>query len=262
MQISIAAFAFGVIVGGFSYGIYFRLPYILTAISMLISLATSFFLYEEKNYQHHHKTLKESLKENLQGFKQLAKINMRAYLLPIILIMFIAYLYDYGFPKPAIAVNFGFYEKEQALIYALMALLNITIIGLLPRIRRFIKDKLGLNLVTFLLGIGFMLASLKLGYLGLLVLIMIELSWNVADPWISIIVNKNIESKYRATTLSTLQFISKLPYILINFILGKAIDNGAANLFHLILGVMIIVLISGSILVNKRNKNNLSLVES
>ena len=175
------------------------------------------------------------------GFKQLSEQKLRPYVLPILVISIVTFLYDWGFSRPSMAFSFGYDEKTQPLIFALMSVAAAILVGFLTQIRKKTRDFVGLNSLNFLIGIGFVLSYLKLGWYGVFVMLLIELSWNLAEPWISVIINNNIGSTYRATTLSTMQFIAKIPFLVINIFLGESIDGGYMRLFNLGLGILIVL---------------------
>ena len=254
-QTGILAFSIAVIIGGLAYTLYFRLPNILMAGTNLIALAFAFFLKENLNKSSELKSLAPNfIQDTKLGVKELLNNNLKPFLIPIFLMTVVAFLFDWGFSRPAMAVSFGFGPKEQSFIFSLMAVISIFAVGFVPRIRKKFTDYQGLQGLNIVLGVCFMLSFLRLGFYGVLVMILIEMSWNMAEPWISIIVNKHIASKYRATTLSAVQFISKLPYVVINLVLGEAIDGGLVRIFHLGLGFAILSLILVNFML-VRNKN-------
>ena len=139
--------------------------------------------------------------------------------------------YDWGFSKPAMAVNFGFFERGQSFIYAFFAVINAYFILKSPFIRNKIGDFKGLIIINLVMGLGFFFASFKLGYLGIITMIVIEIAGVISEPWVSTIINDRISSTFRATTLSTLEMLGKLPFLLINLLGGIALDGDNANRF-------------------------------
>ena len=95
--------------------------------------------------------------------------------------------------------------------------------------------------LVIIICLGFILSIFKFGYFGILILLLIEGASNLAEPWISTIVNKNIDSEFRATTLSTMHFISKTPFLILNIIAGRFLDLGYINYFHLIMGLTFLI---------------------
>jgi hypothetical protein len=90
------------------------------------------------------------------------------------------------------------------------------------------------------------LAALPLGVAGAGVLCLIRASGALSQPWASVVVNREIPSEDRATTLSTVALISKLPYILLSTLAGRAVANGDFPLFLLAMGGSILFLLAVS----------------
>ena len=170
----------------------------------------------------------------------------------ILTIMVLFYLYDWGFSKPAMAVSFGYGPRGQAVIYTLMALVNTWLLGKLPLFRKRLGDFKGIISLNLLIGVGYMLSVLNWGYIGILILLLIEISGALSEPWISTIVNRSINSQDRATTLSSLEFVSKIPFIFLIIISGNGIENQTLKQLHLMLGIIILFITLISIFINKK----------
>jgi hypothetical protein len=234
---TIITFAITASIGGFMYGVYFRLPHILMAICLTIGWLATFWLKEPPKENGQQKVVSITL----AGLKQLANPNLRPYIVSTISILVIYFIYDWGFAKPAIAVHFNMFSREQGVAYALMAIINASLVGLLPRIRRRLGDLKGLRWLNVIAAIGFLLTIMPLGWWGITAMIGIEIACNLSDPWLSIIINKHIASQYRATALSAIQVVGRFPYLVINLILGALIDKGQSQIVFVILGAGVIV---------------------
>ena len=239
-QLTTASFALTVLIGGFIYQYYIRLPHLLYALANLTACLYAFSLSENHGLSKGFDNSANILANNLTGFKQLRQLNFRLFIAPILLILSFFFLYDWGFSKPSMALNFGFRVEGQAVIYAAFSIINIIGIRALPWFRKINGDRLGLLALSLLMGLGFVMGSLPLGYFGVLALIMIELAGYVGTPWIKLVVNERISSQFRATTLSTIEFLAKLPYVFTNILLGSFLDTNRANSFHLVVGIFII----------------------
>ena len=86
-------------------------------------------------------------------------------------------------------------------------------------------------------------------------MILIMIAGGLAAPWISIIVNKRIDSKNRATTLSTVALLTKIPYVLVAVAAGKMIEEGKIGLFARSTGLVIfgVILLSMMIILLYRS---------
>lgn len=245
-QFSIATYAVSVLFGGFLYAVHFRLPHFLMFLNFIVAFAFSLLLKEPI---HTFKKLAVDLKVKniLIGFRQLLAAKLRAYLPVATAILILFFLYDWGFAKPAMAVNFGYYAQGQGIVYAIMAVISVSIVGLLPKIRLKFGDKRGLKLLLTLISFGFILSVFRFGFWGIAILLLIETAGNLAEPWISVVINKNIDSEYRATTLSTLNFFSRTPFLFLNMLAGRLLDLKLINYFHLVIGLIFLtpILVNG-----------------
>jgi hypothetical protein len=99
---------------------------------------------------------------------------------------------------------------------------------------------LGLRLLGIIFIIGFVLVAFPLGYAGGIVMVILSINKALTAPWVSVVVNRELPSEYRATALSAIEMIKKIPYILVAGIAGAMIDK--QMLFQLCLGIAIVVL--------------------
>ena len=75
--------------------------------------------------------------------------------------------------------------------------------------------------------------SLPLGSGGAAVMLLMHLSGVTSRVWTNIVVNERTPSEIRATTLSTVALLTKLPYVLVAVIAGLMIDAGQLGTFVL-----------------------------
>ena len=242
LQISLLAYIIAVPIGGFLYTVNFRLPNLLEALSMLVSIFVAMKLMDVNVTT---KSLESTfkLKEILIGFRELWSIKLRPYIIPSFMIISVFELYDWGLSKPAMATTFGLDTRGQAVIYTILAVANILTIGMLSRMRRSWGDYWGLRLLNFFSGLAFMISSYSIGYLGIGILWILEFSGNLGGPWTSSVINEHTRSTYRATTLSTLAFMTRIPHLFVNIIAGLALDGDGIGVFHWWLGIIIIFLV-------------------
>lgn len=255
-QITTVLFSITVLIGGFIYQYYFRLPHLLFALSNFFALIASLFLIEKSVNNSSFENIENPLRKNLVGFEQLKRPTIRPFLVTSLTVLAFFFLYDWGFSKPTIALNAGFHVEAQAVIFSILSIFNVVAISLLPRMRKMFSDEKGILLLVLLMGLGFVIGSTNIGYLGIIALVVIEMAGFVGKPWISIALNSQISAQYRATTLSTLEFISKIPFIFINIILGGLLDSGRSNIFHLYVGFTMIVI---AVIVFAKRRASLSL---
>lgn len=243
-QTKIKYFAYGVatILGGFLYLVHFRLPHLLTSIVDISVFILALSLVEVQISRPPKVGFINYLKQNLEGFRQLARKELRPFIILIIAFQTIFFLYDWGLSKATMAVNFGYNSAGQGIIYTIMAMVSIYVVGKMTYIRNKMGDFKGIIFLNVTLGLGFILSALPWGYYGVIVLLLIESIGAISSPWVSTVINKNINSQDRATTLSSLEFVSKIPFVFLVFISGSKIENQTINDLHIYVGCGLIVL--------------------
>jgi MFS family permease len=255
-QMIIIVFALTASMGGWLYSIYFRLAHILSAAAACIALIASFFFKEvgvKKKYIDH---VKIFINQHKQGFTELLLPQMKVFVIPSLVLAVLMRMYDWGISKPSIAVGFGFYAKEQSILYAGMAIICAIIVGQLGWFQKKLSDFNGVTLIGVAVAMGYVLSGLRLGWWGVGVMLLIESAGRLSYAWVPAIVNKRISSTYRATTLSTLEFIGRVPYIGLNFLAGAAVDGKYIGIFHVVLGAVGLILFVVWYFMEKKRANS------
>jgi len=242
------------LIGGFLFAYNFRLPHILWGCGFVIGAILAWFLVEPK-VDTEKFSFKVYLKQLSVGFRELTQTGLRRFLGFFFILVGVYYLYSWGFIRPAIATSFGFYAKEQGIILPLLTLYGALIVRTVPYFKKKLSDISGLVILSIIMALGFLISSFPVGYYGLIAMVLIATAGKLSSPWISIIVNKKIESKYRATTLSTVALMTKIPYVLIAVMAGKMVEESNLNLFNMSTATVIIIIaiLSASIVFLRRN---------
>lgn len=237
--VSILSSNINIAVGGLLYLVDYRLPYIAWGIFYFSTFILSFF-YEE-TFQREKFNLSLYFKQLYKGFLQLIAPHMRAYFVVILALRGMIYTYGMGMLKPSIALGFGFGEKTQSFLFSIVGFLILPLVYRMPKFRRKISDKKGLYILTILLGLSFILSSLPLGYLGVLPIVLFSICGSLTFPWVSVVINNEVPSKYRATTMATTNLLMKLPYVLSAVFMGRIIEKNELPTFTFVLGIVIIL---------------------
>ncbi len=240
----------GAISGGFMYQYWFRLPYIAQGVIAGIATVLSIGLYEPSVDSQKY-NFKLFVIQNISGFKELfsnIKIS-QASIIFIILgssyfiassILGISQLNEYGMDASKVGLVFGFgyiIAASASFIY--------------PSIRNSYSPKILLICVSLVLIGSFLLAANAGIVLGSLLIIGRIASSTTFRNTRSIVLNKWISSKNRATSLSTMVLLSQLPYAVFAYPIGKYIEMYSPNSFAFVLGVSIILLLVLQFLVFK-----------
>ena len=242
-----------IMTGGVMYVLHYRSTHLAMSVAIFLAWIVSFGLREPHSDTDKFEIHKwwETLKA---GVRQLFLPALKPFVVVIFLLMGANYIYDWGLLQPAIATSFGYFDRGQAVAFTIFGILGALIIRALPKLRARISDKRGLYLLTILMGLGFALAAFPLGYWGIIAMLIISLSGQLVYPWISVVVNKEIAANHRATALSTVALITKIPYVFVAIIAGKMIDRGDLWLFNAVVSGAIIFSIIVSIALTRSRK--------
>jgi MFS family permease len=244
-----------ILIGAWLYHLEMRLPHYAAAAAYVIGLIAALALTEPKLY--HEKPVfspRVYLRQWLIGFQWLTRPPLLRILPLILALMGGFFLFAYGLIQPAIALSFGFDADAQAITQAILSITAAGVIATLPWMRRQISDYRILLILAVLLFLGFLGSALPLGYAGFAVLWVMYIAGGLSTPVISLIVNQAIESKDRATTLSTVSLMSKIPYVLSAIIAGQMIETGTFALFNVGVAAVILGLTGLSVLAWYRHR--------
>lgn len=202
------------ILGGLLYKFNPRYPFIAWLIFLIIAIFLIFLSREPKV-----DTIKVSLqnyfKQLSSGIRTLSSQRLRTFIVPIIFLYVFARLYQ-GIIRQSMAGHFGFNGETFAYLFGLTmipaAFLSYKFDILVKKYGE--KKLLLFILFTYLSAFTFALFANNF-ILGGTVFLFLMVAEYIAQPYISLIVNERIDSKYRVTTLSTLALISQIPYILL-----------------------------------------------
>lgn len=242
-------------IGGFLYSISSGLPFFAAGISTFIGFLIAITLTEPKV-----DTEKFSFKgyfiQFKSGFENLLSSRLLKFTILIFALLFVAEL-GQGFIRQSSAKYFGFNGSNFGYLLSFTTIVATIIIFQLDNINRKLKD---LGMFIFLI-ISFVIAY-TIAYLsnnifsGVAVFTLIAISGRVSAPFVSLVVNHNIDSKNRATTISTVSLIKQLPYILVVMLIPQiAQETNISNLFLIMIGILITGLILGLVVFSIQQKN-------
>ncbi len=245
--------------GAILYALHIRLPYVFwgtaQAFGFLVAVSLHEPISELKRF-----TFKNYVSQLIQGTKLLFSSPLRKYIVSIFSILGIYFVFEFGILKPAMALSFGFNEKILGVLTPVMYIVSAVAIYHLHRLRKLLGDSNGLLILSFGIGTCLLISTLGLGVWGFIPLILISVLGNLGNPWLSVIINAKIPSEYRATVLSSVAFITKIPYVFMSILLGSSLEDGILYDFTLVLSIIIFASIFLPMLrCLKRSKNTVVL---
>lgn len=224
--------------GTILYALHIRLPYVFWGTAQVSGFLVALSLHEPISELKCF-TLKNYVNQLIQGTKLLFSSPLRKYIVSIFSILGIYFVFEFGILKPAMALSFGFNEKVLGVLTPVMYILSALTIYNLHRLRKLFGDSNGLLILSFGIGTCLLVSTLGLGVWGFIPLILISVLGNLGNPWLSVIINANISSEYRATVLSSVAFITKIPYVFMSILLGSSLEDGILYDFTLVLSIII-----------------------
>lgn len=235
------ASAFASVVGGFIYQFNISYPFYLVTLFYLCGFIISFFL-KEPNIDTEKFSWASYKKQTVQGFNQLFK-NQAMKKLSYFLIITAAFsVFAYQILIDLLMVEFGFNGMQIGILVSAIFVIS----ALASQATSFLTQKFQLLklifIINFLIAISFMMLSKLHLYYGAIAILFWAALNTLCANLSSIALNKKIVSRYRATTISTLTMLAKLPYIFGAVFIGQFMQIYSAKFFALIMGSLILIL--------------------
>jgi MFS family permease len=241
------------VIGGFLYALSPSLPFFANAFFYFLGIVTTLFLVEplidtEKfswtNY----------VNQTKQGIKQLTKtISIRNQTILLLSIGLIGVILDemlYSF----LGVEFGLKAESIGIVWAVIFLISAIAVQTTPFIRQSLGDKKAVILTGGVISITLIVSPILGLMFGVVSILLSSAFLAILTNLTSIIINKNTESKYRATTLSTFNMIKNIPYVLSAYFIGSLSDTISAKNSAMVLGLILIFFLLIQMIKVKPNK--------
>jgi len=240
----------GSVVGGFLYQIHHTLPYLSQAGITGIAAVAALWLKEPKIDSQKY-SFKLMIAQNVNGFKELFHnssvtftsltfITIAAGYYVASQILGISQAKEYGIEPSLVGILFG-------VGYILSALASV----FFPRLKKLLGNQRLLFLSVGALLCSFLFARYATMSVGAFLIILRIASSTTFRNTRSVRFNALFSSQNRATALSTLNLLSNLPYVVLAYFIGDAIDKTSPNQFAFTLGVILVSVI-GVLEVGKR----------
>lgn len=229
------------IMGGFFYDIFPGFPFLLTGVGGLIGFVLTFFLKEPKVNTNTF-SFNNFYKQTKQGLSQLFfKKPVRAITIFLLIIGLFMHIPE-EILDDVLAVEFGFAPEQLGILWGVILLVSAAVSQLTPYIKRNFEVEKSLFVIGVLTAITLIVSpwlGLVVGGLSLIIRVPLRTTYH---NLVSIIVNENTESRYRATTLSTFSLIRNLPYVAGAYFIGVLMDVYTAKVFAFALGVFLLLI--------------------
>lgn len=236
------------ILGGLLYHLLPGIPFFATATLSFLGMLGTLFLVEPK-VDREKFSLSNYFRQTKTGFRQLFQPVLKIKTINLIIIgVFLEILWE--ILDDTLMIEFGFKAQQLGWLYALSFLLAAAAVQTSP----WIKKKFGVLKSIDLIGYFFVITLIVSPKLGLILggaVILARSSFSQVLTNIgSDALNQGVESRYRATSLSTYSMLTKLPYVLTAVLIGQMMDLLTAKVFAVYFGLALLAAILGVKLIN------------
>jgi MFS family permease len=229
--------------GGLLYIVGFRLPYLVAGFTGMIGIISAFYLQEIKVKQIENWSVKAYLHQIKDGLTTLIK----PHIVPIagigLTVISVGYMYNWGILRPLTAERFGYNPTSYAFLLSLISLAVIVSMSLLKHLKGVIYLPLQILLTCLVYGLIFFMTGFSHSFIiGGLLMIGLAIGLTQTEILFSQFINEHTQSQHRATTLSAVALLTRLPYILLVVLIGKIAENNGLPLYTSIVGAVVIVI--------------------
>lgn len=230
------------ILGGFLYTINFQLPYIVTTLVAVGALISSFGL-EEPELDSIKVNLKVYLKQNWEGFLHIFRNSkIRAVSLFSVLINFVAYTGLWYLYEPRLAEG-GFPATWLAALVSGTYLIRAIGTKLIPKVLKLGDQNIPIILTLFQ-AFGSALSFIESKFGAISSVYLRKMSDGMRSPILARLQNVELESRYRATSLSAISLLGNILISLVGPLVGYLMEHGRASTtlgYSAIIGLVLVL---------------------
>ena len=229
------------IAGGLLYHFLPGLPFLATGTLSLMGMVGTLFLTEPA-IDSIKFSLKNYLRQTKTGFCQLFQPALKLKTIRLLTLgTFFIILWE--ILGDSLVIEFGFHEQQLGIFYAVLFLVSAGAVQFTPMIKRRFGTMRSIDIIGFIFMLT-LIISPKLGLIlgGITTLIRMSFS-QILKTITSDALNQGIESKYRATSLSTFGMLTSLPYVLTAVFIGQMMDILTARVFAFYFGLALLIVL-------------------
>ncbi|EKD80540.1 MAG: major facilitator superfamily MFS_1 [uncultured bacterium] len=246
-----AAWAISAIGGGYLYSLHFRSPWIIQGTMFLLAAILATRLIEPQ-LDSIMVTIRGALRQNIQGLRELFYSSSTTVMTLRLAVIGAGYFIAANILGASQAREYGMDATGTGWLFGIGCIFSV----LASRIYPYLRGKLGERKLVIITATIMVLSFLIARYVGLWIgcglIVMRIASSSTFRNTRSVIVNKWISSKNRATTLSSLNLLTQMPYIFLAPLFGMMIDKSSPNIFAWWMGIGILSLLGMVWLVQTR----------
>jgi MFS family permease len=239
-SLQLVAMAFAGLVSGVLYALNPSAPFLAVAAVSGIGAVLTLYLKEPAidTFQF---SFAGFIKQNKQGASELLRLLKKVWIMPLVLGVGSVWVLSDEMLETLLTVEFGFSEQLIGPFFALLFLLAAVASQLTPWLRRFFGTNQSIIILVFILAASYLTSPFVGIVSGGIILIIREAIARNLQNLTSVVINKNTQSKYRATVISSFNMVKNIPYVLTAYMLGYMMDLVTARWFSLYLGLIILL---------------------
>lgn len=239
------SYVVSIFIGGIAFSSFDRLPFLLRGVTFFMMLVPLYKLVIVDKFQHVH--IPDDVVGNYwgklkTGVGELFKIKI-AWVVPVyVLVQGVSYtVFTAGLLRSLLYKHAGLAITYHSAAISFALAITILLLLILKRLESKLYSPKIIFILSALCAIGFGINLGRSLLLSLIGLTLLQVATYAMMPLLSAQVNKNIDSKHRATTLSTANFMENAFYVLAAPVVGYMAGYGMVS--QMIIGAAIIVVI-------------------
>lgn len=234
-----AAWAISAIGGGYLYMLHFRSPWIIQGMMFILAAILAIELVEPQ-LDSIKVTIQRALRQNVAGLRELFYSKSTSLMTLRLAVVGAGYFIAANILGASQAGEYGMDATGTGWLFGIGCIFSV----LASRAYPYLGEKLGEKKLVIMTAVMMLLSFLVARYAGIWIgcalIVMRIASSSTFRNTRSVIVNRWISSKNRATALSSLNLLTQMPYIFLAPLFGMMIDNTSPNQFAWRMGIGIL----------------------
>lgn len=233
------AWAISAVGGGYLYYWQYQSPWIIQSIMFIVAGILAVKLIEPK-IDSVKFNLANAIKQNVQGFKELFANNRTGLITLQLVLIGAGYIIASNILGASQAREYGMDARGTGWLFGIGCLFSVVASRYFHKFQNLMGEKKLIITTAIMLIVSFVVSKYVGIIAGSLLILMRIASSSTFRNARTVIVNRWISSRNRATALSTLSLLTQTPYILLSPLFGMMIDRTSPNQFAWWLGIGIL----------------------
>ncbi|MFA6602209.1 MAG: MFS transporter [Candidatus Shapirobacteria bacterium] len=236
------ATAIATLTGGFMFQIWGGLPFLITGIAKFAGMFIAFRI-TEPTVDTFSFSAKNFVNQTAKGIRHLFSKNLiRLTLLTLLMGSFSVVVYE--ILDDVAVVDWGYSATSISILYTTVILLSIPSSFLYERVAKVIKPPMIVVGAILILVINYIFSPLINVYVWSFIFLLRVIYSPLKTAAVTDIINTNVASNIRATTLSTYELLIRIPFVMFGVYIGTSLkDMGVKNFSVLFSGSLLMLLL-------------------